>query len=84
MPKWRATPASSVCSPGGSGSSDITSSTVAPAMRREAASAVSTTMSSRQGVVQAARGPGAPSTPTMHTRHAPKGSMRSSKQRVGT
>ncbi len=53
-------------------------------MRREVSSSVSTTIPSRQGVVQAASGPGAPSTPTMHTRQAPKGSIRSSKQSVGT
>ena len=38
----------------------------------------------RQGVVHAASGPGAPSAPTMQTRQAPNGAMRSSKQSVGT
>ena len=35
------------------------------------------------GVVQAGTGPGAPSTPTRQTRHAPNGAWRSSKQSVG-
>ena len=73
-----------MCSPGGSGSSDSTSSTVAAAIRREVSSVVSTFMSSRHGVVHAASGPGAPSAATMQTRQAPNGAMRSSKQSVGT
>ena len=36
------------------------------------------------GVVHAAIGPGAPSTPTRHTRQAPNGARRSSKHSVGT
>ena len=40
-------------------------------------------MPSRTGVVHEATGPGAPSTPTRQTRHAPNGAWRSSKQSVG-
>ena len=47
-------------------------------------SVVSTFMSSRHGVVHAASGAAAPSAPTMQTRQAPNGAMRSSKQSVGT
>ena len=73
-----------MCAAGGSGSSDSTSSTVAAATRRAVASSVCTCMSSRHGVVQAATGAPAPSMPTMQTRQAPNGAMRSSKQSVGT
>ena len=69
---------------GAVGSSESTSSTVAAAIRRAVASRVSTTIPSRQSVVQAAPDPAAPSMPTRHTRHAPNGSWRSSKQSVGT
>ena len=57
---------------------------MAAATRRAVASSVCTSMSSRHGVVHAAIGPPAPSMPTMHTRQAPNGAMRSSKQSVGT
>ena len=69
----RATCASSVCSAGSAGSSESTSSTTAVATRRAVASCVSTFIPSRTTVVHDGSGPGAPSTPTRHTRHAPNG-----------
>ena len=77
--------ASSVCARGRLGQlrehelDDVRRRCGAPSRRR-----VSTFMPSRHGVVHAATGRGAPSTPTMQTRQAPNGTMRSSKQSVGT
>ena len=78
---------SSVCSPGGAcGSSDSTSSTVARGdaprglvlrVDHHAVAAGRRARGDRPGLPR-------PSTPTMQTRQAPNGSMRSSKQSVGT
>ena len=57
---------------------------MAAAIRREVSSSVWISMSGRHGVVHEAIGAADPSMPTMQTRQAPKGAIRSSKQSVGT
>ena len=73
-----------VRAPGGSGSSDSTSSTTA---RGDAARGRVARVDhhARRGTASCttATGPGAPSTPTRQTRQAPNGAWRSSKQSVG-
>ena len=80
----RATCASSVCGAGGTGSSESTSSTTcAGDAPRGLVVRVDDHAVAAAASCTRATGPGAPSTPTRHTRQAPNGAWRSSKQSVG-